>query len=422
MKSSYTYKDGSVKFENVVMHGRYLLYIGDISEIPKIHKFPIGYAVLPIKSISNIPDRIDRTVECACFGDNPWYGNIAHAIFDGLYPMFLSMVKFAEHHKDFLYITHSWTNRNVMATEVVNTFSGNELLNIDDVKDEYIFCKTLFSGSGEGVSKAGNCVINKKYKCYGQEEYNAFSLFKSRMFSKFNLTLNKPINNRLKIIVIDNRRFSASEHETLHNLVRTFQNTFDIKYVNWRNYESFAKQMEEYQDVDIQITGPGTGMLYAPFLKTGAVNVNLGHMETTDQRKNLPLQNPLTKNHTFPAFMEQPICASADYVNTIFYDRYNSNILDLEVLSKLLLDAASLVGSKQLSNISKDALVFKEYLNKCDHAEKISNHLTNLSIFGEFFVNEHPSAIPPYVNLDLLRSIKKQLGYGNKYSILMNGI
>lgn len=421
MKSSFTYKDGSVKFENVIVHGYKLLYVGDTSDIPPIHKFPIGYSLLQIESIPTIPDQIDKSIECACLGDNPWYGNIAHAIFDGFYPMFLSMVKFGENHKDFVYITHSWSNRETMSTEVINTFSGNELLNISDITDEYVFCRTLFSGAGDKQSKAGNCVINQKYKCYGQEEYNGFSLFKNRMLSKFNVTPNKPINKRLKVIIIHNRRFCEVELKVLHKLVNTFEDRFDIKFINWRDYPSFAKQMEEYQDVDIQITGPGTGMLYAPFLKDGAVNINLGHIDSTEKRANIPIEGA-TKNHIFPAFMEQPICASADYINTIFYDRYNSNILDHELLSKLLLDASYLVGSKQSCNLSKDALVFKEYLNRCDHADQISQHLTNLSLFAEFLVNEHPVATPSYINLDLLRNIKKELGYGNKYSILMNGI
>jgi hypothetical protein len=427
MKSSYSYINGSIKFENVVLQGGNVLYCGDCSNIPIINKFPVSNCILPIKSVKDYSNiTIKKEIEYGCIGDNLWYGNIAHALLDGLYPIYLSMIKFGDIHNDFVYFSHSWDNRKTLSTEAINTFSGNELVNTSEMSNKSVFCKNLVSGCGTGKTLAGNCVINKNYKTYGQEEHSAFSIFKERMLSRFGLFPNKPINSIPKVIIVHNKRFSDNEVNILKKLEKIFNKELDIRYINWyHDYNSFGDQMNEIQDVDIQISGPGTGMLYLPFLKNGAVNINLGYIDSTQKntsRPNIFIEGCTKDDHLIPGWMEQSVCSATEYVSTLYYDRYNSNILEIEKLSSLLKEGLSILGKKQINNWNVDALVFKEYCKRCDHAQDISRHLTNISFFVEFFVNEHPKAITDYVDLDLLRQIKKEFGYGNKYSILMNGI
>jgi hypothetical protein len=63
------------------------------------------------------------------------------------------------------------------------------------------------------------------------------------------------------------------------------------------------------------------------------------------------------------------------------------------------------------TNDNLDAQVFIEYCKRTDNPEQICQHLTNMALFIELFVNEHPNAISPdFVNLDLLRQIKTEFG------------
>lgn len=427
LKSTYEYIDGSIKFNNVVVSGVHVLFSGYTSSIPPITKFPIGGCYLSIQNLDSKSFNLEKTkqIDFACLGDNLWYGNIGHAIFDGLYPIYLSMIKFKDEDKNFTYICNGWNNTKTLSTEFLNIFSGNEIVNPEKYNNEPIFCKTLISGCGFDKSLAGNCVINEKYKTYGQEEYNGFTLLKKRLFQKFNLISDKPVNKTPKVIIIWNKRFSDFELSLLNKLVSDFKDKINIKLINWyHDYLSFYDQMKEYEDVDIQITGPGTGMLYVPFLKTGAVNINLGYMDCTQTNTSRPniFIKDATKNHCIPGWMEQAICNASNYVTSLYYDRYNKNLLEYNELCNILTKAISLLGTTNYQNLNTDALIFKEYCRRCDHSKKITKYLSDMSLFIEFFVNEHPLAIPEYIDLNLLRQIKSEYGYGNNYSIIKNGI
>jgi hypothetical protein len=52
-------------------------------------------------------------------------------------------------------------------------------------------------------------------------------------------------------------------------------------------------------------------------------------------------------------------------------------------------------------------------------ADRVCTHLTDIAFMIEMFVHEHPAAIKqPFVDLELLRKIKEENGYGEKYDIM----
>ena len=76
------------------------------------------------------------------------------------------------------------------------------------------------------------------------------------------------INN--KCIIIDNKRYSEQEKNNIHKTIHELNKNIDIKYIYWnKDFDSFEKQLCEIGKTDIHITGPGTGMMYMPFLKRG---------------------------------------------------------------------------------------------------------------------------------------------------------
>ena len=262
---------------------------------------------------------------------------------------------------------------------------------------------------------------------YGKQ-WNAVQQFKRRIFEVHNITLDKPLNLVPKVIIINNKRFNSLDLEVINAVVDNMSTTCDIKFVDWyHDYKQFGnkafiKQMEDFQDVDIQVTAPGTGMMYVPLLKKGAVNINVGfieHTQTNGVRGNLKILESTHDDHLIPAYMEQQICAGTYYATTLYYDRYKYNDLKIEPLTTIINDAIQLIQNKQIieGNVNIDGKVFKEYCKRANDVDETCAHLTYSSLQIEFFVNEHPYALLPTTNIELLRQIKDELGYNRQYEI-----
>jgi hypothetical protein len=92
--------------------------------------------------------------------------------------------------------------------------------------------------------------------------------------------------------------------------------------------------------------------------------------------------------------------------------------LEFEPLIQLIDSSIKQVGNLQENNWNIDALLFKEYCNRCKNPKQLCEYLTGIAFFIELFVNEHPKTYETgLVNIDLLRSIKNELDYNRKYEI-----
>ena len=434
MMSNYTTADDqehlSIKYENLYAINGTITYLTTDKNTnpPYVTKFMNMYRWRPEIKVFDTEEQIQeylntfenkQEVELSVIGDNLWYGNIGHSLFDSLYPVYLALIKFGYENSPFVWLVSDWSNKQTMSYDVVTKFSGNLLMEYPNLdKSTLIHFKTLVAGTGN----TGCTVVNQKYSMYGGK-YDAIRLYKERMLKAYNLQINKPINERPKIIIIDNKRYSDYEKSIIDQVINHFQSTADIKYVDWaRHYNHvFADQIKELEDTDIYISGPGTGIVYMPFIKEGAVTINLGYMEHTQTntiRPNIKIEDYPHEDWIFPGWLDQPLCSSVDYVSTLYYDRMNYNNLEFEPLVSIINNAISTLKNKEILEIkhNTDALVFKEYCKRADNSKELCNHLTGIAFFIELFVNEHPQTVPPHlVNVELLRQIKDELEYNRKY-------
>lgn len=433
MISSYTtvgnQENLSIKYENIysINGDLYYLTIKDVSP-PYVNKFTNLYSFRPYikqfeteKQLNSYLDefKIKEEIELAALGDNLWYGNIGHALWDGLYPLYVALVKFGYIDNDFTPLFGDFQNKQTLAYLPTIKFAGKDILDYHQLdKHKLIHFKTLVAGTGN----TGNRIINPDYIVYGEKEYNALSLFKKRLLSRYNLEIDKPLNSPLKAIIIKNKRFSQKEIDVINKIVDYYKNIIEIKYIDWyHDYSSFEEQMKEIIETDIHITGPGTGMMYMPFLKKGAININLGyieHIQTNSSRPNIKIDNIDNNNIIIPGWMEQSICASASYVNTLYYDRFTYNDLELEPLIQLINKSIKQVGHLQNNNWNIDALIFKEYCKRCKNPKELCEYLTSIAFFIELFIHEHPKTlIGCPVDINLLNQIKKEFNFNEKYKI-----
>lgn len=420
----------SIEYKNLYSINGEIVYISLLEKenLPYVNKFTNLYywkpKVINFSSLEEVTNYLSlfnnrQEIDLSALGDNIWYGNIGHALFDGLYPIYLALVKFGYFDEDFTYLCSNWENKECLATEVMTTFSGRDLLEYNKLdKQKLIHFKTLVAGTGA----AGNRIINPDYKLYGQNEYGALSLFKKRMLNRYSISTDLPVNKNPKAIIIHNKRYSEQEILTIKKFISHHKNAIEIKYVDWHlDYSCFRDQLKEIEDTDIHITGPGTGMLYMPFLKRGAVNINLGYIEKTQTnyyRPNIKIEGTDKEDFFIPGWMEQSVCAAADYVNTLYYNRYLNTEIGFEPINEIFFRSLKILGTCIRQNHNIDALVFKEYCKACKNPKEVCDYLTGIAFFIELFVNEHPKAVPKnLVDIELLRSIKQAMSFNRTYEI-----
>ena len=309
--------------------------------------------------------------------------------------------------------------------DVIKKFTKGEMLEYPNIDANKVF---KFNKLISGTDLAGNRVVNEDVFIYGKK-WDGLHNFKKRLFNVFDIKLDAPINiNKPKVIIINNKRFNDTDVSVIKEVVDKLSNICDIKFVDWYfdygsiSHDSFRKQMEDFKDVDIQVTAPGTAMMYVPLLKKGAVNVNLGYIEHTQTngiRSNLKIKESKHHDHLIPAYMEQPICAGTYYVTSLYYDRYKYNELKVDQLVEIINKAVQVLKDGEITegNAAIDAQVFREYCKRAKDANEICTHLTNLSLQVEFFVNLHPYALLPSTDKSLLELIKNELNYDRNYEI-----
>lgn len=420
----------SIKYTNLYyINGQFVYLTCDKSTNPPyVNKWTNTYGWRPeIKIFDTEEDLANyvntltlKVVDCALLSDNLWYGNIGHALFDGFYPVYLAAVKFGYQDKPFIYLADNWSNPRVTANQAITLFSGYpEIWSYPKLQGDFMF-KTLISGTG----RTGNRVMNEEYTLYGSK-YDGLQHFKRRMMENCGATPNKPLNSPIKAVIISNKRYSPKEWVAVNQVIKHYENNPDISLsvLDWSTITTFQDQMQVLQDIDIHITGPGTGMMYMPFLKNGAVNINLGYMEhtqTNTARPNIKIPHSTKADHILPGWMEQSVCAGANYVSTLYYDRFTYNSIQYAPLIFLIDKAIKLVQNKEVleNNHNTDAQVFIEYCKRVPNARQVCDHLTSIAFFIELFVNEHPQAVPTdLVDVRLLRNIKDELDMDRRYEI-----
>jgi hypothetical protein len=423
-------KNTSIEYKNLYSINGIIYYLTtEKVDLPFVNKFTNVYGWKPQVKFFNSDLELRSYVEnfdsissikLSVLSDVLWYGNPAHALFDGLYPIYLALIKFGHKDSPFSFLAGEWVSKDAFGYKIIKLFcNGGDLLEYPNLdKNKVYHFETLVAGTGT----TGNRVVNKDCKLYG-ETWDGMSIFKKRVLEICNRTPNKPINETLKIVVVNNKRYNNYELGVINKVIKYFSNVYNIKFIDWgKGYNSFQNQMTEIEDVDIHVTGPGTGMLYMPFLKRGAVNINLGcieHTQTNGARPNIKIKESKAVDHIFPSYLEQAVCNGSDGISTIYYDRYTYNNIEEGPLVEIINRAVNIIKNKTIleNNLNIDALIFKEYCKRVDNSDIICNHLTDLALQIEFFVNEHPYALHPTTNLELLRQIKDEFGYNRTYEI-----
>lgn len=323
--------------------------------------------------------------------DQPWLSNIGHALFDGLYPAYVALIRFQPKHLQPFRILLSTFNDggdSSFSQDVYNVFAGLGTMNVSVLQHgsagRWFAFQELVMGSGNMCQRC----LQPNLQLPGGIELNGSRLFRDRMYKQHGLTTpTKKYNHSaegrnpqrpLRAYIIDNKRFTKQDILEIHAAIdeinrrtdnyeeKTRENRTDLHWplvqVYYMNYalasgrnddeslqlsssriqsktlvvsDKMMAHLELLQDMDIHITGPGTGQMYQTFLSDGSVHINLGGLR---HRK----ESVKIKNYT--SFLEQYMTAGTPYIKGLYYPINERPFgIKKETLIKLIKEAALLI-------------------------------------------------------------------------------
>ena len=368
-----------------------------------------------------------------------WHSNIGHALFDGLYPAYVALIRFTPRHlqpfRVFVGLDRADCDR-CFSEDVYSRFGGIGLIKsniLDSVtpKRWFVF-EEILMGSGMMCQRC----IQSNYQLAGGVELDGSRLFRDRMYKQHGIippdarrmhsAERRNPANPIKAYIINNKRFTKEERTELRAALEEINNYTDahmnqsievikklpfplirVIYLDYRNitaqnnissnidttkmdsrsptYElldnNFIAQLRVLRDISIHITGPGTGQMYQTFLSDGSVNINLGGM------------NPYQKETTpiaYPSFLEQYVTSSIPYIKGLYYpiNKRRDGIKRTEVV-KLIQQAAHLIMQGFSIPVNpKDSLApdGKVFVDQCEN-DKDFCRLVTLRKSGYFWCN-----------------------------------
>ncbi|UJR20031.1 hypothetical protein I4U23_023165 [Adineta vaga] len=310
--------------------------------------------------------------------DQLWLMNIGHALFDGLYPAYLALIRFSPRHLHsfrILLSTNGYNGNHSFSQDVYNRFAGLETMNASILEDmsigKWFAFEELIMGSGDMCQRC----LQPNLQLPGGIELNGSQLFRERMYKRHGLKPPIPREKHsaerrdpkktLIAIIIDNKRFtirdrieiSAAIHEINNYNYNQTDNNWPLIHISYITYSEIQminneilklemkaskdnnnkmrQHLQLLQNVDIHITGPGTGQMYQTFLSDGSININLGGLHY--------IKHNMTYDK-YPVFMEQYVTSGISYIKGLYYPmNERSNGIRRKILIKLIREAAQLI-------------------------------------------------------------------------------
>ena len=303
------------------------------------------------------------------FSSNP-----GHGLWDGLYPAFLAAVRFGYAAVPLRLVPtlEDWKgdcapNKPLacQAKLIMEQFAGRGLIRHPILKAHKaagvpFYFERLIVGSGQKAQRW----IQTDLSIPGGRSLDGVRRYRDRMFWSHRMMYRPWVAKRTKgairAFVVDNKRYSASDKAALKQAIeRLEEEGVQVEQMSWAAYWPFVKQLEVLGSSDIYITGPGTGMMLAPFMPDGSVVINL-----LSQRK--------CYGRTWPHPMEEYILEGSPHLRALYYDsKERLTGFTADGLVKLIQQAVNLTRTgfaipvPKRTNLSPEARVLAE---ACDLA------------------------------------------------------
>mmetsp|Transcript_49417 Transcript_49417/g.105202 ORF Transcript_49417/g.105202 Transcript_49417/m.105202 type:complete len:773 (-) Transcript_49417:382-2700(-) len=278
-----------------------------------------------------------------------------------------------------------------------------------------------------GSGTVGNLPLDPSVTVgYSGAPYHGTSRFRDRMLRTHDVEP-RPAGSiagkrKPKVIIVDNKRFLETEQQTLRSVAKalTLEGRADVDYIRWPELGNFSQHMGVVNEVDVYVSGPGTALQYAPFMRDGSVFVALGTKLDRDGR-------------TVPAFMEQQLVGGGTpYLRTLYREQPHLEISSSDSTAlinqavDLVLSGSALAGVESArDNLSVEGKILEEYCRLDEWTCKLTVSLMWFPIQQACFVDNWPECIVYEVggysesavgtqrcpmNRSLIRSLRRKYG------------
>ncbi|CAF3875256.1 unnamed protein product [Rotaria sp. Silwood1] len=379
----------------------------------------------------------------------PWHDNIGHALFDGLYPAYVALIRFPPRHLQPFRILAAIADCNVCWSEdIYSRFGGLGLLRLSVLnkmsKNNWFMFEELIMGSGTFCQRC----TQPSFQLPAGVELDASRLFRDRMYQQHGVLYpvvrqkssseGRNSSDVLQAYIIDNKRYTSEDRKEIDDAVSEINNytnsylnkttnstaklqwplvrvtylfynqikarNFSNLQVNATPYESrsptyelfendFIAQLKLLRQMDIHITGPGTGQMYQTFLSDGSVMINIGGIRPWAAEKT---------ERAYSSYLEQQMTSGTPYIKGLFYPinerqkgiQKNEVVKLIRQASQLILEGFSLPVNPR-DNLAPDGQLFVEMCEKDkEFCSMVTNRISSkyypcLDIWVEDFVHEH---------------------------------
>ncbi|CAF1280342.1 unnamed protein product [Adineta steineri] len=325
-----------------------------------------------------------------------WHDNIGHALFDGLYPAYVALIRFSPRHLQPFRILTELSDCNKCWTEdIYHRFAGLGIIKEPDLKElsktKWFMFDEMIMGSGTLCQRC----LQPNLQLYGGVELDASRLFRNRMYQQHNLIY--PITRQksssqyrtsydiLQAYIIHNKRFTDGDFHQIMSAIHEINNytefylnkkiklewpLINISYLYYHAIKpknisnrlfienKFSAQLRVLRQMDIHISAPGTGQMYQTFLSDGSIHINLG--------------SSISENtETVTTYGEQYMTSGTPYIRGLYYP-INERVKGIEKnqLVKLIRQAGELILQgfslpvNPLENLGIDGQLFVEMCKK----------------------------------------------------------
>ena len=423
---NYTLNDYIVEMVGFPGSGRFVPYPLWFDTIEQAEAYMINSDVKP-----------DLTL----FLSQPFWGNFAHGMFDGLYPNFLSMIEFGLQEEDFDILAGiPACEERFGECESMNLFrrvSGGEITLIEQLR--LMYNDTTFA-AGTLFVKYSHLVIgaaNKAERNFQRDValagrninglgINGLKIFARRVLKRFGVTLPPPRSESdlFRVIIVQNKRYNETEIFMMRALAekyRMINSRIHIEYIDWYYVRPTSTQLKMLAHADCYVTGPGTGMFLHPFMNDGTFVINIGNCDSHVG----PSHSRVAGKKRYPLFGDQFMTEAANWQKGLYYDsKTRCQGLDPVKFESLILQAYSMhlrgfqIPVPAGSNLSPEARVWLEVCKRnatsCDIMWPV---IRGADTFIETYVYElggwHPDAASlgiSTIQIDrpLLRQVKRE--------------
>mmetsp|Transcript_12849 Transcript_12849/g.22284 ORF Transcript_12849/g.22284 Transcript_12849/m.22284 type:complete len:593 (-) Transcript_12849:3-1781(-) len=258
-----------------------------------------------------------------------WQDRWAHALFDGLYPAYVSLARFglAKHaftpvailsnytrgldcrlsESQFMGLSGAgiYTGIACQMEEALRLFGAGQetstapLLRINELREDLQGSSMLFDHLVSGSAHLGEYAsllalpgtqTSVDQRLFEESEavpnQDLLGDFADRLYAAHGLRgparSPAPSARQLKVLITSNKRMSPEEVAEMTQLAETASAGasasagLDVRFIDWSTIQPFKAQLELLRETDILVSGIGTALFYSAFLPFGSVCINTG--------------------------------------------------------------------------------------------------------------------------------------------------